>query len=87
MATKVAAVADEIGLYAAAHRPARSTSRRPRDFGTALGDPHGKFFGLYERHQAFRASYDLDCRPDHRVQSGGLDEGDVVITNHAYQLQ
>jgi len=82
MATKVAAVADEMG-YTLQRTGRTLYVKETADFGTALATRNGKFFA-YPSAIGVSGFVDLDCRPTIEAV-GGLDEGDVVITNHAYR--
>jgi len=82
MATKVAAVADEMG-YTLQRTGRTLYVKETADFGTALATRNGKFFA-YPGAIGVSGFVDLDCRPTIEAV-GGLDEGDVVITNHAYR--
>lgn len=81
MATKVAAVADEMG-YTLQRTGRTLYVKETADFGTALVARNGKFFA-YPNAIGVSGFVDLDCRTTIDAV-GGLDEGDVVITNHAY---
>jgi N-methylhydantoinase B len=82
MATKVAAVADEMG-YTLQRTGRTLYVKETADFGTALATRNGKFFA-YPSAIGVSGFVDLDCRPTIEAV-GGLNEGDVVITNHAYR--
>ncbi len=82
MATKAAAVADEMG-YTLQRTGRTLYVKETADFGTALATRNGKFFA-YPSAIGVSGFVDLDCRPTIEAV-GGLDEGDVVITNHAYR--
>ena len=82
MATKVAAVADEMG-YTLQRTGRTLYVKETADFGTALANLKGKFFA-YPSAIGVSGFVDLDCWPTISAV-GGLDEGDVVITNHAYR--
>lgn len=82
MATKVAAVSEEMGHTL--QRTGRTLYvKETADFGTALAARNGKFVA-YPGAIGVSGFVDLDCMPT-ILAVGGLDEGDVVITNHAYR--
>ena len=82
MATKVAAIADEMG-YTLQRTGRTLYVKETADFGTALVARNGKFFA-YPGAIGVSGFVDLDCKPTIDAV-GGLEEGDVVITNHAYR--
>jgi N-methylhydantoinase B len=82
MATKVAAVAEEMG-YTLQRTGRTLYVKETADFGTALAARNGKFFS-YPNAIGVSGFVDLDCLPTIRAV-GGLDEGDVVITNNPYR--
>lgn len=82
MATKVAAVSEEMG-YTLQRTGRTLYVKETADFGTALAARNGKFFS-YPNAIGVSGFVDLDCMPT--IQGvGGLEEGDVVITNNPYR--
>lgn len=82
MATKVAAVAEEMG-YTLQRTGRTLYVKETADFGTALAARNGKFFS-YPNAIGVSGFVDLDCMPTIKA-AGGLEDGDVVITNNAYR--
>ncbi|HMK81954.1 MAG TPA: hydantoinase B/oxoprolinase family protein [Xanthobacteraceae bacterium] len=82
MATKVAAVSEEMG-YTLQRTGRTLYVKETADFGTALAARNGKFFS-YPNAIGVSGFVDLDCMPT-IAAVGGLEEGDVVITNNPYR--
>src|SRR5258708_817694 len=78
MATKVAAVADEMG-YTLQRTGRTLYVKETADFGTALATRNGKFFA-YPGAIGVSGFVDLDCRPTIEALLA-LAESDVVITH------